>query len=72
MASVVKNLTQRAIAEVRRHPAGYVIIACFAVAGPFVARMVFPEAPDGVGLAGGVFLGIWAALCATPDKLMEE
>ena len=72
MPKVLRSLGGRAVREVRRHPGGYLVIAGFTLAGPFLARMVFPEAPLGAGLAGGLLLGVWSALCATPAKLIDD
>jgi hypothetical protein len=59
----------RAVArEMRDHPMAYGVLAVFLVAGPFVASLLFPEAPLGVSLLGGLIFGGYAALCALPGK----
>jgi len=54
--------------EVREHPMAYGVLAVFLVAGPFVASLLFPEAPLGVTVVGGFLFGAVAALCALPGK----
>jgi multidrug efflux pump subunit AcrB len=54
--------------EVREHPMAYGVLAVFLVAGPFVASLLFPEAPLGVTVFGGFLFGGVAALCALPGK----
>ena len=66
------GIWERVKREVRRHRAGYVIVGLFALAGPLLAEMVFPMAPTGAGLAGGLALGIYAGLCAVPEKFLDE
>ena len=59
----------RAVArEVRDRPMAYGVLAAFLVAGPFVASLLFPEAPLAVSLLGGLIFGGYAALCALPGK----
>jgi hypothetical protein len=59
-----------AVREVREHPAGYAVLVAFAIAGPFVTHFLFPDAPSGLGLIGGVVFGMYAALCAVPGEFM--
>ena len=58
------------VAELKSRPFGYLVLAAFAIAGPIVTHFLFPEAPDGLGLVGGLALGIYAALCAVPQKFL--
>jgi hypothetical protein len=61
----------RAVAnEVREHPMPYAVLLAFAVAGPVVTRVLFPEAPLGVGVLGGIAFGVYAALCAMPGRFL--
>lgn len=57
-------------AEVRDRPFVYVVFGAFVVAGPVVVHVLFPEAPRGVGLVGGVAFGAYAALCAMPGRFL--
>lgn len=56
--------------EVRNHPFAYGVMAGFLIAGPMLARYIFPEAPLGVAIIGGLAFGVWAALCAVPQKFL--
>jgi hypothetical protein len=56
--------------EIRTHPFGYSVMAVFVLAGPVVASYLFPQAPTGVAVIGGLALGIFAALCAVPGKFI--
>jgi len=61
----------RAIAaEVRAHRGAYAVLLLFVVAGPLVTELLFPGAPRGVGLVGGVAFGAYAALCAMPGRFL--
>jgi len=68
--SRVQNVGRAVVAEVRSRPMAYGVLAAFALAGPVVTALLFPEAPPIVGLAGGLALGLYAALCAVPDKFL--
>jgi len=57
-------------AELREHPMAYAVLALFVVAGPVVTYVLFPDAPRGVGLFGGIALGAYAALCAMPGRFL--
>lgn len=57
-----------AVREVREHPFAYFVLLLFVIAGPIVTRSLFPEAPAGLGLFGGIALGIYACLCAMPQR----
>ncbi len=56
--------------ELRAHPFGYVVLLLFVLAGPIGAAFLFPQAPIGVAIFGGLAFGIYAALCAVPQKFM--
>lgn len=56
--------------ELRRHPYAYILTAVFAVAGAVLAPLLFPAATSAMGLAGGLALGIYAALCTVPNKFL--
>jgi hypothetical protein len=58
------------VKEVRTHPFGYSVLAAFLVVGPVLAVLIFPEAPPAVAAAGGLAFGVYAALCAVPQKFM--
>ena len=61
---------QAAVREVKSHPFGYGVLAAFVVIGPVLVMMIFPEAPPSVVVIGGLAFGIYAALCAVPQKFM--
>lgn len=63
-------LRARIWAELRSRPIAYIVLAIFLVAGPVVTHFLFPEAPAGVGLIGGLAFGAYAALCAVPQKFL--
>jgi hypothetical protein len=56
--------------EVRTHPFGYVVLGLFVVAGPILAPMLFPQAPPAAAAVGGLAFGLYAALCAVPQKFL--
>lgn len=58
------------VREVKSHPFGYAVLAAFIVVGPILAIMIFPEAPPAVVAVGGLAFGVYAALCAVPQKFM--
>ena len=58
------------IHEVRTHPFGYVVLGLFVLAGPLLAPLVFPQAPPAVAAVGGLAFGLYAALCAVPQKFL--
>lgn len=60
----------RVWAELRRHPYAYILTLVFAVAGAVGAPLLFPGATPWMGLAGGLALGIYAALCTVPNKFL--
>lgn len=65
-----KRLRQGLMREVKSHPFGYGVLAAFIVIGPALVMMIFPEAPPAVVVVGGLAFGIYAALCAVPQKFM--
>jgi hypothetical protein len=56
--------------EVRSRPFGYTVLALFVLAGPFAAPFLFPQAPPAVAIVGGLAFGLYAALCAVPQKFL--
>lgn len=56
--------------EVRTHPFGYAVLGLFVLAGPVLAPLLFPQAPPAVAVVGGLAFGLYAALCAVPQKFM--
>jgi hypothetical protein len=58
------------VAEVRSHPFGYGVLAVALVVGPFLIRMIFPEVSPLQAVVGGIAFGVYAALCAVPQKFM--
>lgn len=54
--------------EVREHPFAYFVLLLFVLTGPIVTHFLFPDAPTGVGVFGGVAFGIYACLCAMPQR----
>ncbi len=60
----------RTIAEVRGRPKPYALLAAFVIAGPITTSYLFPEAPLGVQIVGGAAFGIYAGLCAVPQKFL--
>jgi len=57
-------------AELRRHPYAYLLTFVFAGVGAVVAPLLFPEATPAMGAVGGLVFGIYAALCAVPNKFL--
>ena len=66
----VRDWRQKLVHEVRTHPFGYAVLILFIVAGPILAPMLFPQAPPAAAAAGGLAFGIYAALCAVPQKFL--
>jgi hypothetical protein len=58
------------VREVRTHPVGYVVLGLFVLAGPALAPLIFPQAPPAVAIVGGLAFGLYAALCAVPQKFL--
>jgi hypothetical protein len=57
--------------ELRTHAVAYTVLALFAAAGPLVVSWIFPGVTPWIGVVGGLALGIYAALCAVPDRFYE-
>lgn len=64
------SFRERLLAEVKNHTFGYAVLAIFVVAGPIAAPFLFPQAPPAAAIAGGLAFGVYAALCAVPQKFM--
>ena len=60
----------RMLRELRSRPFGYTVLALFLVAGPVVSTLLFPQAPIAVTIVGGLVFGLYAALCAVPQKFI--
>jgi hypothetical protein len=56
--------------EVRAHLFGYVVLGLFVLAGPVLAPLIFPQAPPAVAIVGGLAFGLYAAICAVPQKFL--
>jgi hypothetical protein len=56
--------------EVRTHPFGYIVLGLFVLAGPLLAPLLFPQAPPAAAAVGGLAFGLYAALCAVPQKFL--
>jgi len=56
--------------EIRTHPFGYSVLAIFVLAGPALAPLLFPQAPPAAAAVGGLAFGLYAALCAVPQKFL--
>ena len=56
--------------ELRRHPYAYILTVVFAVSGAVLAPLLFEQASPWMGMAGGLALGVYAALCAVPNKFL--
>ncbi len=65
-----RKLKTSVVKEVRTRPFAYTVLAAFIVGGPFIAILIFPEAPPAVAAVGGLAFGVYAALCAVPQKFM--
>jgi hypothetical protein len=57
--------------EVATHPLVYTVMGVFCVIGPVLARMIFPEAPLGLVLFGGIALGVVFTLCSLAGRVLE-
>lgn len=58
------------IREVKSHPFGYGVLAVAVVMGPVLISMIFPQVTVPQAIAGGLAFGVYAALCAVPQKFM--
>jgi len=56
------------VREVREHPFAYAVLAAFLPVGPVGAWLLFPEAPLGIVVIGGLAFSLYAAMCAVPGK----
>ena len=68
--SRARRWRRAAAEEIRNHAIGYGVLLAFALGGPLIARLIFPEAPLGVLIVAGVALGAYAALSAVPDQFL--
>jgi len=59
-------------AALREHATALGVLLAFVVAGPLVVSWTFPEVSPWVGVAGGLALGIWAALSAVPGHFYGD
>jgi hypothetical protein len=57
--------------ELRTHVVAYAVLAVFVAAGPLAVSWLFPGVTPWAGVVGGLALGIYAALCAVPDRFYE-
>jgi hypothetical protein len=58
------------VREVKSRPFAYSVLALSLLVGPMLAVMIFPEAPPAAAAVGGLAFGVYAALCAVPQKFM--
>lgn len=58
-------------AELRRHAIGYGVLLAFALLGPLLVHLIFPDASLLLGLVGGLAFGVYAAISAVPDRFYE-
>ncbi|MDJ0847144.1 MAG: hypothetical protein QNK04_02060 [Myxococcota bacterium] len=65
-----KSRASRLWAELARHPYAYAVVVVFGLAGAVLAPMLIPEASPWMGAAGGLAMGVYAALCAVPNKFL--
>lgn len=65
-----RSRAQRVWAELRRHPYAWLLTIGFAGAGAVLAPMLFPGATPAMGIVGGLAFGVYAALCAVPNKFL--
>lgn len=70
MSQAIRKVAGKLKEEVTSRPFAYFVLAVFLVAGPVVTHFLFPEAPTGVGVVGGLAFGVYAALCAVPQKFI--
>lgn len=63
--------TARIAHELRTHVVAYSVLAVFVASGPLVVTWLFPGVTPWVGVVGGLAFGIYAALCAVPDRFYE-
>lgn len=58
------------VREIRSHPFGYGVLAVAIVVGPFLISMIFPQVSAVQAIVGGIAFGVYAAICAVPQKFM--
>lgn len=58
--------------ELRAHRVAYSVLAAFVIGGPLLAKLIFPGAPFGALLLGGIFIGVYAAVCAVPGEFLDR
>jgi hypothetical protein len=51
---------------------GYLVLAVFSVAGAILTPRFLPGASPYAGAFGGFALGVYAALCAVPDRFLDD
>jgi hypothetical protein len=56
--------------EIKRHSAGYILLAGFMLAGLILIRIFFPDTSIWVGVVGGFAFGVYVTLFAMPDKFL--
>lgn len=57
--------------ELREHRVAYGVLGAFMLGGPLIAKLIFPAAPLGALVLGGIFLGVYAAVCAVPGEFLD-
>ncbi|MBJ18562.1 MAG: hypothetical protein GY910_18440 [bacterium] len=65
-----RPVKERLKAEIKSRPFGYAVLAVFLVTGPILAPILFPQAPPGAAIVGGLAFGVYAALSAVPQKFI--
>lgn len=65
-----RSLPGRVWREVRDHPMAYSVTLVFAVAGAVLTPLILPAASPWLGAIGGFAFGVYAAMCAVPDKFL--
>ena len=66
------SLGARVRREISQHRMAYIVLVLFMIGGVFLIPWIFPDATRLQGAFGGMFLGIWAALSAVPQKFIDE
>jgi hypothetical protein len=66
------TLGARVRRELVQHRMAYIVLVLFMIGGILIIPEIFPEATRTQGALGGIFLGIWAALSAVPQKFIDE
>ncbi len=65
-----KPWTRKLRDEIRSRPFGYSVLAVAFVTGPVLISMIFPGVSTTQAIVGGIAFGVWAAVCAVPQKFM--